>query len=207
MAGSGKIAVHFYFDCSCLWAYLAASHMDRRVAAEDVTISWRPVLAADVFRQVNPVSRWSMPEIKQDYYRGDARHWADYLQLPLRDGLEAPGDSTLCMLACVTAGRWGRLAEFARNAMSAAFAQGRNLGDRDVLAAIWLEAGLPPQTFAEGLAWPDIAAELDANSSELMARGGFGVPSFTVGDALYFGNDAVPLVALAVDGRRRIGGL
>jgi 2-hydroxychromene-2-carboxylate isomerase len=90
--------------------------------------------------------------------------------------------------------------------MSAAFAQGRDLGDRAVVAEVWRETGLPPQTFDESLAWPDVAAELDANTAELMARGGFGVPSFTVGDALYFGNDAVPLVAHAVGDRRRIGG-
>jgi 2-hydroxychromene-2-carboxylate isomerase len=91
--------------------------------------------------------------------------------------------------------------------MSAVFALGRDLGDRDVLAEIWRETGLPASVFDEGLDWPDIATELDANTSELMARGGFGVPSFTVGDAIYFGNDAVPLVAQRVGERRRIGEL
>jgi 2-hydroxychromene-2-carboxylate isomerase len=207
MAGQGKIRVDFFFDCSCVWAWLAAAHLERRVAADDVTIGWRPVLAADVFRQVNPVARWSMPEIKQAYYRRDAVHWADMLQLPLAENPAASGDSESCMLACVAAGRWGRLEDFARNAMSAAFADGRDLGDPGVLAEVWRQSGLPPRTFEEGLASPDVATELAANTRELMARGGFGVPSFTIGDAIYFGNDAVPLVAQAVSDRRRVGGL
>jgi len=207
MAGQARIDVEFFFDCSCLWAYLAAAHLGRRVVADDVTLKWRPVLAADVFRHVNPVARWSMPDIKQAYYRRDAAHWADCLQLPLLDDLVASGDSRSCMLACVAAGRWGRLEDFARNAMSAVFALGRDLRDREALDDVWRETGLPAQAFAEGLAWPGVAAELAANTSELMGRGGFGVPSFTVGDALYFGNDAVPLVAHAVSERRRIGGL
>jgi len=51
----------------------------------------------------------------------------------------------------------------------------------------------------------DVAAELEANAVELMARGGFGVPSFLVGDAIYFGNDAVPLVERAVGDVIRLG--
>jgi 2-hydroxychromene-2-carboxylate isomerase len=207
MAGQGTITVDFFFDCACVWAYFAAAHLERRVAADDVTISWRPVLAADVYRQVNPVERWSMPEIKQAYYRRDAVLWADALDLPLRDDPASFGDSTSCMLACVAAGRWGRIEAFARKAMAAAFAEGRDPGDRTVLADVWRDAGLPPATLEEGLAWPDVAHELAANGSELMARGGFGVPSFTIGDAIYFGNDAVPLVAQAVNDRRRIGEL
>jgi 2-hydroxychromene-2-carboxylate isomerase len=88
--------------------------------------------------------------------------------------------------------------------MSAAFAEGRDLGDRAVLAAIWQQAGLPRRTFEDGLASPDVAAELQANVVELMERGGFGVPTFFVGDAIYFGNDAVPLVERAAGDLRRL---
>jgi 2-hydroxychromene-2-carboxylate isomerase len=206
VAGQGKIVVDFFFDCSCVWAYLAAAHLERRIAVADATIAWRPVLVAEVYRQVNPADRWSMPAIKQAYYRRDAALWADALGVPLRADAVPSIDSSSCMLACVAAGRWGRLEAFAGDAMRAAFAENRDLGDRAVLGAIWRDAGLPPSTFEESLAWPDVATELADNACALMARGGFGVPSFAVGDAIYFGNDAVPLVAQSVSDRRRIGG-
>lgn len=196
--------IDFFFDCSCLWAYLAAEHLQKYPATAGATINWRPVVAAELFRHVNPAAQWAMPEVKQTYYRSDAPLWADFLQLPLLDDPPVPTDSRLCMLACVAAGRWGRVEGFAREAMRAAFTKGSDLGDRAALAEIWQRAGLPRESFDDGLAWPDVATELQVNAVELMEHGGFGVPSFLVGDAIYFGNDAVPLVERAAGDLRRL---
>jgi 2-hydroxychromene-2-carboxylate isomerase len=198
MAERNETSVEFFFDCSCLWAYLAAGHLQKYPATAGSNVKWRPVVAAEVFRHVNPAGRWPLPEIKQAYYRRDVSLWADFLDLPLLDDPPEPADSTSCMLACVAAGRWGQLERFARGAMSAAFALDRDLGDRAVIAEVWQQAGLSAQLLDECLAWPDVAAELQSNALDLMARGGFGVPTFFVGDAIYFGNDAVPLVERAV---------
>jgi 2-hydroxychromene-2-carboxylate isomerase len=205
MSGRGGSGIEGFFDCSCVWAYLAFEHAGRFAAKAGVAIRWRPVLAEDVFGQVNRAVHWPMPEVKQAYYRRDLPLWADYLGLTLVDAPPEPADMTDCMLACVAAGRWDRLEAFAGAAMHAAFAQGRDLGDRSVLAGIWKEAGLPPATFEEGLGWPDIAAELADNTRELTERGGFGVPTFFLGEAMFFGNDAIPLLERAVAIREMTG--
>jgi 2-hydroxychromene-2-carboxylate isomerase len=196
--------IDFFFDCSCLWAYLAAEHLQKYPATAGAKINWRPVVAADVFRHVNPAAQWAMPEVKQAYYRADAPLWADFLDLPLFTDPPVLADSRLCMLACVAAGRWGRGEGYAREVMHAAFAEGRDLGDPIILAEIWQQAGLPRQSFDDGLARADVATELQANAVELMERGGFGVPSFFVGDSIFFGNDAVPLVERAAGDLRRL---
>lgn len=203
---SGRPAgIEGFFDCSCVWAWLAFEHAGRFAVQSGIAIRWRPVLAADVFAQVNRAVHWPMAEVKQAYYRKDLPLWADYLGLELADDPPEPPDMTDCMKACVAAARWGRLEAFARAAMAAAFAQGRDLGDRTVLAGIWSEAGLPAATFEDALDWPDFAAELAANTRELTARGGFGVPAFFLGDAMFFGNDAIPLLerAAAIGGMKR----
>ena len=42
-------------------------------------------------------------------------------------------------------------------------------------------------------------AQLKANTDEVIARGGFGSPTFFVGGSdMYFGNDRLPLVRAAV---------
>ena len=191
-------AIEGFFDCSCVWAWLGFEQAGRFAAAQGVALVWRPVLAEDVFAQVNRAVHWPMAEVKQAYYRRDLPVWADYLGLTLADDPPRPADMTDCMLACVAAGGWGRLEAFAGAAMAAAFAQARDLGDRAVLAGIWAEAGLPPASFEEGLAWPDFAAELAANTRDLAARGGFGVPTFFLGDEMFFGNDSIPLLERAV---------
>ncbi len=45
--------------------------------------------------------------------------------------------------------------------------------------------------------------QLEANTDELMRRGGFGSPTIFIGDDMYFGNDRLPLLAEAL--RRRAG--
>ena len=194
-----------FFDCSCVWAWLAFEHAGRFAAATGQAIAWRPVLAADVFGQVNRAVHWTMPEVKQAYYRRDLALWAGYLGLNLAADLPEPVDMTDCMRACVAAGRWGRLETYARAAMDAAFAQSRDLADRAVLAEIWCVSGLPEATFEEGLAWPGIAGELAANTRELTSRGGFGVPTFFLGDDMFFGNDSIPLLERAAVIREELG--
>lgn len=201
------IEIETFFDCSCVWAYLAFEHLDRFHARSGVKVRWRPVLAAEVFDQVNRAVHWPMPEVKQAYYQRDLMVWADYLGLAIADKPAEPADMSSCMRACVAAARWDRLKTFARTAMNAAFAHGRDLGDRAVLAEIWREAGLPETLFEECLAWPEVAAQLAANTRELTSRGGFGVPTFFVGRDMYFGNDAVPLVEKAVGDQQKLAGM
>jgi len=200
--GRDSIAIDGFFDCSCVWAWLAFEHVGR-LAPGAATVRWRPVLAAQVFDQVNRAVHWPMAKVKQAYYRRDLVQWADYLGLALAEDPPQPEDMTDCMLACVAAGRWERGDTFAHAAMEACFVHGRDLSDRGVLAGIWKGAGLPEAVFEESLAWPGIAEELAANTSELTVRGGFGVPTFFLGDDMFFGNDAVPLLERAVTGWRK----
>jgi 2-hydroxychromene-2-carboxylate isomerase len=204
-AGVVGVTIECFFDCSCVWAWLAFEHVARFRDSSGVEVTWRPVLAADVFAQVNRAVHWPVPGVKQAYYARDLPLWAEYLGMGLADQLPEQSDMTECMLACVAAGRWGRLESFARAAMDAAFAQGRDLDDRAVLADVWNEAGLPPATFEEGLNWSGIAAELAANTRELTARGGFGVPTFFLGHEMFFGNDSIPLLERAVQIREKLG--
>jgi 2-hydroxychromene-2-carboxylate isomerase len=45
----------------------------------------------------------------------------------------------------------------------------------------------------------EVKAQLKANTDEVIARGGFGSPTFFVGGSdMYFGNDRLPLVRAAV---------
>jgi len=201
------IEIEGFFDCSCVWVYLAFAHIARFAATAAVKVRWRPVLSAEVFDKVNPVSRFPLSKVKSDYYRRDLAQWAAYLERPLAFNPAHPADVTHCMRACVAADRWGRLEVFALAALDAAWAQGRDLGDPAVLAQLWVQAGLPASSFEQGLTWPEVAAELHANGRELMLRGGFGTPTFFVGDDMYFGNDAIPLLERAVGERLRGAGL
>jgi 2-hydroxychromene-2-carboxylate isomerase len=67
-----------------------------------------------------------------------------------------------------------------------------------VLADLCARVGVEPGRFLEGIAAPEVKAQLKANTDEVIARGGFGSPTIFVGDDMYFGNDRLPLVREAV---------
>jgi len=198
------IEIEGFIDCSCVWAYVAFKHAARLSFSPEVTVRWRPVLVQEVFDKVNHAVGQAPPPAKQAYYQRDLAQWADYLELPLAPDAKPAKDAAECMLACVAADRLGALEAFASAAMSAAWAEGRDLADRQVLADAWAKAGLPAVMFESSLAWPATKAELVANTRELMARGGFGVPTFFIGHDMYFGNDSLPLVERAARMRLRL---
>jgi 2-hydroxychromene-2-carboxylate isomerase len=200
------IAVEVFFDCSCVWAWLAHAQVSRFAAETGAPLRWRPVLSRDLFDTVNPAASEPLSAVKQAYYARDLRLWADCLGLPLAAELPARTDALDCMRACIAAGRWDRLEAFAEAAFHAAWAEGADLADRAALARAWSRAGLPEALFEPAIAWPGVDAELRANARELAARGGFGTPTFFLGDDMYFGNDSMPLLESAAIARMKRDG-
>ena len=55
--------------------------------------------------------------------------------------------------------------------------------------AALVAAGLPAAELIAGVADPEVKAGLVANTEAAVARGVFGIPSFFLGEELYFGKD------------------
>ena len=64
----------------------------------------------------------------------------------------------------------------------------------DVVLEVAREEGLDAAAIGAAIAAPETKDALRAATDEAVARGAFGAPSFFVGDALYFGNDRIPMM-------------
>ena len=58
----------------------------------------------------------------------------------------------------------------------------------------WYEAGLDAKAILEATQDPDVKAELLANTEQAAARGAFGIPTFFVGDEMFFGKERLDQV-------------
>ena len=65
----------------------------------------------------------------------------------------------------------------------------RNLGDPADLARALGDAGLPAERLIAASGEEAVKQKLVANTADAHERGAFGIPSFLVGNALYFGKD------------------
>ena len=199
--------IEFFFDCSSPWTWLAFHNLQPIARELDVEVRWRPVLVGGIFNAVNP-SVYEFRErgvpAKQAYLRKDLQDWARKAGLTIKfPPAVFPVNSVKAMRGCILLEPEGKLVPFASAVFEAYWSRDLDISQDDVLARLCAGIGVEPQRLLEGIARPEIKAQLKANTDEAIARGAFGSPTiFVGGDDMYFGNDRLELVRDAVLRRR-----
>jgi len=198
-----------FFDCSSPWTYLGFHNIQPLAAELGVDIDWRPILVGGLFNTVNPSvyhSRDNPVPAKARYMVKDLADWARQCGIEITWPPSVfPVNSVKAMRGCLVAARERRLVPYARAAFEAYWGADKDISQDDVLAEIARQAGLDPAALAAGMAEPAVKDQLKANTEELARRGGFGSPTFFVGDDMYFGNDRMPLIRAALTRLSGIG--
>ena len=78
--------------------------------------------------------------------------------------------------------------------------RGLAMGDAAVLASVLTEAGLDAEAILASAQTDPVKAILAANTGAAVARGTFGIPTFFVGDEIFFGKDRLGQVEEALLG-------
>lgn len=107
-----------------------------------------------------------------------------------------PVNGLYALRGAVAARRAGKLATYHDPMFRAVWQDGRDVSQKATVAAIAAELGLPE--VADALDEPSIKEELRATTEAAARRGVFGVPTFFVGDAMFWGHDRMHHVARAL---------
>ena len=196
-----------YFDISSPWTWLAFRRLQRMAAELNTRVDWKPILVGGVFNAVNP-SVYEFRErgvpAKQAYLRKDLADWARHEGIRiLFPPTIFPVNSVKAMRACLWLQPQDKLEPFAAAAFEAYWTHDQDISSETVLRGLCEQIGVEATTLLEGIAEPVIKAQLKTNTDALIARGGFGSPTFFVGDDdMYFGNDRLALVREAVLAQR-----
>jgi len=197
-----KIGLDFFFDCSSPWTYLAFVRLLERAPHLPIDLIWKPILVGGVFNKVNGdvYSQRANPNpIKAAYYRKDLADWARLSGVTLIAPTVFPVRSVTAMRGCFYAMSQDRLVPYAKALFEAYWEQDRDIGQNGVIAACAEQAGLDGMACLEAAASLEAKARLIANTEELIARGGFGSPTYFVNhDDMFFGNDRLELVEAAI---------
>jgi len=195
--------VEFFYDLSSPWTYLAFNNIQPILVETCANVRWRPFLVGGVFNAVNPGVYQARaepmdPKIVHNYRW--LHEWARLAGLPLVfPTAHHPVKSVLAMRACcVLEADQPALHEFSKAAFDAYFAWGENLDEPDVIRTIADTCGLDGASLISGIAEQPVKNQLRSNTEEAIARGAYGSPTILIGDALYFGNDQLPLVRAAL---------
>ena len=195
--------VEFFYDLSSPWTYLAFNNIQPILAETCANVRWRPFLVGGVFNAVNPgvyQARAEPMEPKIVHNYRWLHEWARLAGLPLVfPTAHHPVKSVLAMRACcVLEADQPALHQFSKAAFDAYFAWGENIDEPGVIRTIADECGLDGASLISGVAEQLVKNQLRSNTEEAIARGAYGSPTILIGDALYFGNDQLPLVRAAL---------
>jgi len=193
--------IEFLYDFGSPNAYLVHR------AIEDmgnVTFRYVPVLLGGIFKATgnqSPMQAYGHIAAKRDYdflemRRFMARHDINNFQM----NPNFPVNTLLMMRGAIAAEVLGCSADYIEAMMTGMWERGLALADPQVWTALLEESGLPVDALVAGAADPDNKARLAANTEAAVARGAFGIPTFFLGDEMWFGKDRLRDVIEAATG-------
>ena len=182
--------VDFWYELGSSYSYPAAMRIEELAKAADVTMRWRPFLLGAVFKaQGWPDTPFNLLPVKGRYMWRDLERICAGLGLPLRRPTPFPQHTVTAARIALIGHEEGWGVAFSKAIFGAEFGDGRNIGDRAVLAEVVRSLEQPDEVFARAEA-PETKARLRAETDEAQRIGIFGAPTFITEDGeLFWGND------------------
>ena len=105
-----------------------------------------------------------------------------------------PVNTLLIMRGLIAARRLGIGDTYIEAVLKAMWEDGKKMDDPAVVVDVLGTAGFDAQALIMATQDPEVKAELAAHTEAVAARGAFGIPTFFVGDEMFFGKDRLDQV-------------
>lgn len=188
-----------YFDIVCPYAWMAAESVAALEARTGASVRWRPLLLGGVFAAVGqapvPAEQWA--PAKAVLGRKDVLRQAAVRGLPLRWPDTHPR-RTVDAMRLLVAAPTERVPALALALYRAYWVENRDVADPDVLREVAAAVGVEPALVGSTSA----REALFAATAEAVEAGVFGVPTWHVGERLWWGADRLHFVEEALTGTR-----
>ena len=192
-ASQAAPVIEFIFDFGSPNAYLSHKVLPGIAARTGATVKLVPCLLGGIFKLTGnqaPFTAFGHIKGKLDYEQLELRRFV------ARHGLSRfahnphfPMNTLLMMRGMVAAGRAGVAETYLEAVLVGMWEDGRKMDDPEVVLAVLNEAGLDGRALLEATQDAGVKAELVANTEAAAARGVFGIPTYFVGDEMFFGKE------------------
>ena len=191
--------LEFYFDYGSPYSYLADTQVEAIAQRSGATLVRKPMLLGGVFKSTGNASPMTVA-LKSQWSAFDMPLWARFYKVPFNRNPHFPVN-TLNLMRGATAAQIDGVFERYHPAMyKAMWVDGRNLNDLGEVAKVLTGAGLDAAKFGQRIQDADVKDRLKMVTEEAVARGVFGAPTCFVDGKMFFGNDRLPFVEMALKG-------
>ena len=193
--------VDFYYSLQSPWTYLGFARFRELAAQSGAAVRYRVIRMAPVFAASGGLPLAQRPRQRQAYRLMELKRWRDHLGLPLHlHPRFFPTDERLAAGMVIAHGQQGGdVARLSQALLTAVWAEERDLADPQTLQAIAGEQGADGAALLVAAERPDVLEQYEADTRAAVEAGVFGVPSFVIGDELFWGQDRLDLVARALE--------
>src|SRR6185503_12477812 len=183
-------ALDFFYDFASTYSYIAAMRIAPLAERAGVTLRWRPFLLGPIFKaQGWDTSPFNLYPAKGRYMVRDCERQCADRGLAFRLPEAFPASSLLASRVALVALEEGWGEDVSRAVYRAEFAEGRNIGDPEVIADVVRALGHDAKAALARAQSDGIKAKLRAETEEAQRLGIFGAPSFVAAGELFWGND------------------
>ena len=187
--------VDFYFDFASPNAYLSHKVIKNIKDRTGVEVNYIPVLLGGIFKATNnkpPMEQFFGVKNKNEYQNLEIERFIE------RHGLHEfkmnphfPVISLQIIRGAIAAELDGFLEEYIDKVLVHMWEVPKKMDDPEVIKAAFEESGFDSERLISQMQNPDVKAKLISNTEEAVERGVFGIPTFFVGDEMYFGKDTL----------------
>lgn len=187
------VTIDFIFDFGSPNAYLSWKVLPQIAQRTGATLNVLPCLLGGIFKATNnasPMVAFGGVKGKLAYEALETRRFvAKHGLSAYRQNPHFPVNTLTIMRGFVAARRMGVGERYLETVLAAMWEQGEKMDDPEVIVRVLTAGGLDAQAILAATQDAEVKAELVTNTEAAVARGVFGIPTFFVGDEMYFGKD------------------
>ena len=187
-----------YIDVGSPTAYLAHKRLQQLQTQYGCEILYRPILLGGLFKATGNNSPIAVPAKGRYMMAQDLPRYAALYHIPLNNSSHLPLNNLKLMRGAVAAINSDSFAGYIDAVFNAIWVDGKNMGDIDVVTEVLSSAQLNVNVILASTQDPDVKAALIQNTEVAVQRGLFGAPTMFVEGEMFFGQDRLQFVELAI---------
>ena len=191
-------SIDFYFDFGSPTAYLAHKRLQQLKLEYGCAIDYKPVLLGGLFKASGNMSPVTVPAKGKYMMKYDLPRFAKLYQVPLGGNSHFPINTLNLMRGAVAAIDQDYFDTYVDAVYNAIWVNGENMGDAETVANVLTNAGLDAQHIIANTQEPEVKAALISHTEAAVARGCFGAPTMFIGDDMFFGQDRMQFIEMAL---------
>ena len=187
--------VDFYFDFASPNAYLSHQVVPGIEERTGTKFNYIPVLLGGIFKATNnkpPMEAFFGILNKNEYQSVEMKRFQERYGIDkFKMNPHFPVMSLQIIRGAVGAQQDGYLDKYIDEVLKHMWEEPKKMDDPEVIKEAFIESGFDADRLMNQMQDPDIKAQLIENTENAVKRGTFGIPTFFVGDDIYFGKDTL----------------